>query len=113
EAASVKPTTVPDGVTLASGGRMMSRKGSGIRPPRNTGGPGTSDPGRIHFELVTLKHLLDLGWKSYYEVKAPDWLHAVPPAVHATMPISTTQPQLHERPRPLIPRTLPLPYPIA
>src|SRR5262249_59251164 len=102
EAASVKPTTVPDGVTLASGGRMMSRKGSGIRPPRNTGGPGTSDPGRIHFELVTLKHLLDLGWKSYYEVKAPDWLESLPLALDATMPIPTTTPQFQETLRTLI-----------
>jgi uncharacterized protein (TIGR03435 family) len=102
EAASVKPTTIPDGVTIASGGRMSSRKGAGIRPPRNTGGPGTNDPGRIHFELVTLKHLLDLGWKSYYEVKAPDWLESVPLAVDASMPPSTTESQFQEMLRTLI-----------
>jgi uncharacterized protein (TIGR03435 family) len=110
EAASVKPATVPAGVTLASGGRMMSRKGTGVRPPSNTGGPGTNDPGRIHFELVALKTLLDRGWKSFYEIKGPDWLETQAVAVDATMPPTTTEPQFQEMLRNLVTERFALKY---
>jgi uncharacterized protein (TIGR03435 family) len=110
EAASLKPTIVPDGVTLVPGGRLMSRKGAGIRPPRKTGGPGTDDPGRIHWEVVDLKYLLDRAWKSLYEVRGPDWLGNEAVALDATMPASTTELQFQEMLRNLIAERFALKY---
>jgi len=110
EAASIKLTTVPDGVTLVPGGRMMSRKGSGTRPPSRTGGPGTSDPGRFHWEVVDLKYLVDRAWKSYYEVKGPGWLETQAVAVDATMLPTTTEAQFQEMLRNLITERFALKY---
>src|SRR5215471_691345 len=62
EAASVKPAFVPSGVILAPDGRIGVSKGGGIRIPPNTGGPGTDDPGRIHYPLISLKQLLQRAW---------------------------------------------------
>jgi uncharacterized protein (TIGR03435 family) len=110
EAASIKLTTVPDGVSLVPGGRMTSRKGSGIRPPSRTGGPGTSDPGRFHWEVVDLKYLVDRAWKSLYEVKGPGWLETQAVAVDATMPPTATEPQFQEMLRNLITERFALKY---
>ena len=57
DVASVKPAAVPNGVILEDG-KSMVHKGAGIRVPPNTGGPGTDNPGRIHYPLITLKQLL-------------------------------------------------------
>jgi uncharacterized protein (TIGR03435 family) len=102
DVASVKPASVPAGVTLAEGEKVMSRKGSGIQVPRNTGGPGTHDPGRIHYPLISLKALLRRAWESSYEIEGPSWLASQAVAVDATMPQNTTKEQFQEMLRNLI-----------
>lgn len=57
EAASVKPAAIPPGVTVHPGGGFIVGRGSGITIPRETGGPGTTDPGRIHYPLISVKTL--------------------------------------------------------
>ena len=71
DAASVKPISLPTGVSLMEDGKVGVSKGSGIQIPPNTGGPGTDDPGRIHWPLITLKELLRRAWDSYYEINGP------------------------------------------
>lgn len=101
DAASVKPAVVPAGVTI-DGSRMTVRKGSGVTIPRNTGGPGTDDPGRIHYPIITLKELLKRAWDSYYEIEGPGWLESQVVTVDATMPPDTTKAQFQEMLRNLI-----------
>jgi bla regulator protein blaR1 len=102
DVASVKPATVPSGVSLMEDGRIGVRKGSGIQMPPNTGGPGTDDPGRIHYPLISLKQLLRRAWDSYYEIDGPSWLDSQAVAVDATMPKDTTKAQFQEMLRNLI-----------
>jgi uncharacterized protein (TIGR03435 family) len=102
DVASVKPVSIPDGVRLMEDGRTGVRKGSGIQIPRNTGGPGTDDPGRIHYPLISLKQLLRRAWDSYYEIDGPGWLDSQAVAVDATMPPETTKAQFQEMLRNLI-----------
>ncbi|SPE38197.1 hypothetical protein SBA3_280019 [Candidatus Sulfopaludibacter sp. SbA3] len=102
DVASVKPASVPSGVSLMEDGRVGVRKGSGIEIPRNTGGPGTDDPGRIHFPLISLKQLLRRAWDSYYEIEGPGWLDSQAVTVDATMPPNTTKAQFQEMLRNLI-----------
>jgi uncharacterized protein (TIGR03435 family) len=101
DAASVKPTSVPDGIIIGDGKRLM-RKGAGLQMPRNTGGPGTADPGRIHFPLITLKELLRRAYSQYYEINGPGWMDSQAFAVEATMPAETTREQFEEMLRNLI-----------
>jgi len=101
DAASVKPATAPAGVTV-SGDKTMVRKGAGIQIPRNTGGPGTEDPGRIHYPLISLKALLNRAWDSYFEIRGPGWLDDDLVWVDATMPPETTKEQFQEMLRNLI-----------
>lgn len=101
EAASVKPTSVPDGVTT-NGNTMTVRKGSGIAIPRNTGGPGSADPGRIHYPLISLKGLLSQAYDSYFEIVGPGWLDTEFVQVDATLPPNTTKEQFQEMLRNLI-----------
>jgi uncharacterized protein (TIGR03435 family) len=101
DAASVKPASAPDGVTVV-GERMTTRKGSGVTVPRNTGGPGTDDPGRIHFPLISVKALLARAWDSYFEIAGPGWLDSQIVQVDATMPPDTTKAQFQEMLRNLI-----------
>jgi uncharacterized protein (TIGR03435 family) len=101
DAASVKPVSVPAGVTVEDG-KIGVRKGSGIQIQPNTGGPGTDDPGRIHYPLITLKQLLRRAWDSYYEIEGPGWLDSQAVAVDATMPPDTTKAQFQEMLRNLI-----------
>jgi bla regulator protein blaR1 len=110
DAASVKPTTVPDGVFLGENRQRGSRKGSGTQIPRNTGGPGTEDPGRIHYGLISLKELLKLGWPSYYDIEGPGWLASQVVTVDATMPPATTKEQFQEMLRNLITERFGLKY---
>jgi uncharacterized protein (TIGR03435 family) len=110
DVASVKPTTVPDGVFLGENGQRMVHKGSGTPIPRNTGGPGTEDPGRIHYGLVSLKELLKQGWTSYYEIEGPGWLGSQVVTVDATMPPATTKEQFQEMLRNLITERFGLKY---
>jgi uncharacterized protein (TIGR03435 family) len=102
DAASVKPVSVPADVRLMEDGRVGVRKGSGMQIPRNTGEPGTDDPGRIHWPLISLKQLLRRAWDSYYEIDGPSWLDSQAVAVNATMPPDTTKAQFQEMLRNLI-----------
>ena len=110
DVASVKPVSVPDGVRLMEGGGIGVRKGSGIQIPRNSGGPGTDDPGRIHYPLITLKELLRRAWASYYEIDGPSWLDSQTVAVDATMPQETTEEQFQEMLRNLVTERFGLQY---
>jgi uncharacterized protein (TIGR03435 family) len=84
EAASVKPANpnMPDG-------RMVV----GMRPP--IGGPGTSDPGRIRYPVISLQFLIALAYnqKATGKFVGPDWLDTDFFQVEATMPPSTTEDQ--------------------
>jgi len=102
EAASVKPATVPAGVMVRAGGGMVVRRDSGIEIPRNTGGPGTDDPGRIHYPLINLRQLMSKAYESYFEINGPDWLYSEYVQVDATMPNGTTNEQFKEMLRNLI-----------
>jgi uncharacterized protein (TIGR03435 family) len=101
DVASVKPAIVPDGVNVV-GERMTTRKGSGVTIPRNSGGPGTDDPGRIHYPLISLKALLVRAWDSYFEIVGPGWLDTQIVQVDATMPPDSTKAQFQEMLRNLI-----------
>jgi uncharacterized protein (TIGR03435 family) len=83
DAASVKPVKPPP----SGGGRGKAGGGPG--------GPGTSDPSRIHYPAIRLK---DLILRAYdlkdYQIVGPDWLNATDEstrfAVDATMPPDTS-----------------------
>lgn len=98
----MKLASVPKGVDVVGGGMMTVRKGSGGAIPRNTGGPGTDDPGRIHYPLITVKELLQRAWDSYYEIESPGWADTQVVNVEATMPPETTGQQFKEMLRHLI-----------
>lgn len=105
----MKPATVPEGVTV-NGNSMTVRKGSGITIPRNSGGPGTDDPGRVHFPLISLKALLQRAYASYFEIDGPDWLDSDIVQLDATMPPDTTKEQFQEMLRNLITERFQLKY---
>jgi uncharacterized protein (TIGR03435 family) len=98
----VKKATIPAGVILGDGDKVITRKASGIQTPRNTGGPGTEDPGRIHYPLISLKELLKRAWPSYYAIDGPGRLGSQAVAVDATMPPGTTKEQFQEMLRNLL-----------
>jgi len=104
DVASVKSVRPPNGVTVSDGGYMIGRGAAqSVQIPRNTGGPGSDDPGRIHYPLITLKELLRRGWgDSYFEIQSPDWLGSQTVAIDATMPRDTTKEQFREMLRNLI-----------
>jgi len=104
DAASVKLATSPQGVTLTEGGGVMVGRGANVDPSRleNTGGPGTGDPNRIHYPLISLKQLVRQGWNSYFEIESPGWLDTRAVAVDATMLPGTTPEQFQEMLRNLI-----------
>jgi uncharacterized protein (TIGR03435 family) len=109
DAASIKPATVPAGVTVSGNGIMAS---GGAQLPRNTGGPGTNDPGRIHYPLISLKALLGRAWDGYSEIRGPGWLDTQVVSVDATMPPETTKEQFREMLRDLITDRFQLQYQI-
>jgi uncharacterized protein (TIGR03435 family) len=95
DAASVKPAIVPNGVTISGNSITSSRREDFLRM-RSTGGPGTNDPGRIHYPLVSLRMLLTRAYDSYFEIKGPGFLDTEVVAVDATMPPDTTKAQFRE-----------------
>src|SRR5262249_17142383 len=101
EAASVKPATPPPGLTV-NGRGYTTGEGFDLSRYRNTGGPGTSDPGRIHYPLVSLTGLLKRAYPGYFEIKAPDWADTDVVAVDATMPETTTKEQFVQMLRSLL-----------
>jgi uncharacterized protein (TIGR03435 family) len=75
EAASVKPT-------------------AGARPQPPTGGPGTSDPGRIHYPFSSLQFLVMRAYDvNRFQIVGPPWLGTERFDVDATLPRGTTMPQ--------------------
>ena len=65
-----------------------------IHPP---GGPGTSDPGRIHYEWTSLKRLLMNAYDvKDFQISGPDWLASTRFDVQATMSPGTTKAQFRE-----------------
>ena len=92
DAASVKPATPPPGLTV-NGRGFTSAEGFDVSRYRGSGGPGTNDPGRIHYPLVSLTTLLRRAYPGYFEIKAPAWADADVMAVDATMPETTTKEQ--------------------
>jgi uncharacterized protein (TIGR03435 family) len=109
DVASVKPVSAPDGVRFVDG-KVFVRKGAGIEIPPETGGPGTADPGRIHYPLITVKELLRRAFDSYFEIQGPGWLDSQAVAVDATMPADTTRAQFQEMLRNLIAERFGLQY---
>jgi uncharacterized protein (TIGR03435 family) len=101
DAASVKPAVVPPGVTV-SGTSITSTRREDFLRMRNTGGPGTNDPGRIHYPLASLKMLLSRAYDSYFEIKGPGYLDTEVVQIDATMPPDTTKEQFKEMLRSLI-----------
>jgi uncharacterized protein (TIGR03435 family) len=89
DAATVKQVSVP----MLGGGDGKTRiTKTGREKP--SGGPGTGDPGRIHYPSVTLQNLLTIA----YDVKdsqivGPSWLDTERFAVEATMSKDTTREQ--------------------
>jgi hypothetical protein len=101
DAASVKTAIIPDGVTIS--GDSIDGPTWDVQKLKRTGGPGTNDPGRIHYPLVSLRQLLYLAWDGLYSgIKSPDWLDTRAVAVDATMPRETTKEQFREMLRNLI-----------
>jgi uncharacterized protein (TIGR03435 family) len=83
DAASIKPATplTPDGQ-----GRMLL--------PRPSGGPGTQDPGRIHYPYMTLRNLLTTAYDmKTFQVVGPGLLDTERFDITATMPPDTTKEQ--------------------
>jgi len=91
-------------------GRIAVSRGGGVQIPSNTGGPGTDDPGRIHYPLISLKQLLRRAWDSYYEIDGPGWLDSQAVTVDATMPRDTSKAQFQEMLRNLITERFALRY---
>jgi uncharacterized protein (TIGR03435 family) len=61
---------------------------------RTTGGPGSNDPGRIHYPYISLKTLLQTAYQvKNYQIEGPDWLDAERFDITATMPPTTTKEQ--------------------
>src|ERR1017187_9270985 len=80
DAASIKPAVMP-----APGRAMMAGP---------TGGPGTQDPGRVHFPFISLKALLLSAYDvKTYQIQGPAWLDTERFDVNATMPPETTREQ--------------------
>jgi uncharacterized protein (TIGR03435 family) len=85
DVASVKPSAplVPDG-------RGM------IRLAGPSGGPGTNEPGRIHYPNMTLRNLLVTAYDvKNFQIVGPSWLDTERFDITATMPPDTTKEQFH------------------
>lgn len=83
DAASVKPATQP-----AADGRGR------ITIPGPAGGPGSKDPGRVHYPYITLKNLLMEAFDvKSLQIQGPPWLDTEKFDLNATMPPETTREQ--------------------
>jgi uncharacterized protein (TIGR03435 family) len=83
-AASIKPTSP----NLPNGAMVF-----GMLEP--IGGPGTGDPGRIRYPVISLKSLfIDAFRVKGYQIEGPDWLDTQWFEIKATMPEDTTREQL-------------------
>jgi uncharacterized protein (TIGR03435 family) len=78
---SIKPTTFPN---PDSRGTVVMQ--------RTTGGPGSSDPGRIHYPYILLKSLLLEAYTvKSLQIEGPEWLASERFEISATMPPTTTK----------------------
>ena len=85
DVASVKPADFPK---PDKQGRIM------MAPP--TGGPGTKDPGRIHYPFVSLRNLIMTAYDvKTFQVQGPAWLDSARFEITATMPPDTTTEKFH------------------
>jgi uncharacterized protein (TIGR03435 family) len=83
DAASVKPATLPS----PDGRGMIMMQGP-------TGGPGTKDPGRIHYPYMTMKNILMNAYDvKSFQITGPAWLDSERFDISATMPPDTTKEQ--------------------
>ena len=82
DAAAIKPFTPPTG----GRGMVMGRGGRG--------GPGSTDPGRIHYPASTLKNLLTIAYDvKDFQISGPGFLDTERFDIQATMPPETTKEQ--------------------
>ena len=91
EVASVKLSASMRG----AGGQEVStsHKQSG---GRRSGGPGTDDPGRIHYSRTGLKDLLVEAYEvANFQIRGPNWLDEERVDIDAVMPPHTTKTQFH------------------
>ena len=95
EAASVKPVEGFGGG--GGGGQIIKRKPADGGPRRYeepSGGPGTSDPGRIHYPMVTARFVLTRAYGvSEFQIAGPDWLDRERYDIDATLAANTTMEQ--------------------
>jgi uncharacterized protein (TIGR03435 family) len=83
EAASVKPATPP----TPDGRGMIMMQGP-------SGGPGTKDPGRIHYPFMSLKNILMNAYDvKNFQIVGPAWLDTERYDITATIPADTTKEQ--------------------
>jgi len=83
DAASVKPATPP----TPDGRGMIMMSGP-------SGGPGTKDPGRIHYPYMSLKNILMNAYDvKTFQIVGPGWLDTERFDITATMPPDTTKEQ--------------------
>ena len=83
EVASVKPAEMPK---PDAQGRIL------MRGP--TGGPGTKDPGRVHYPFSNLRNLLMIAYDlKSFQISGPATLDSERFEINATMPPTTTQEQ--------------------
>lgn len=104
EAASVKPFNfAPAG---GGGGVAVKQKQAGPPGGRGgdpSGGPGSSDPGRIHYPGVTLQFVLLTAFNTNnFQLSGPDWLTRTRYDIDATMPADTTAERFHSMLRNLL-----------
>jgi uncharacterized protein (TIGR03435 family) len=84
DAAVIKPFVPPTG----GRGMIMLRGGRG--------GPGSTDPGRIHYPTMTVKDLLTIAYGvKDFQISGPPWLAEERFDIQATMPPQTTKEQFH------------------
>ena len=89
DAATVKQASLP--IVGGGDGKTITTK---TGRAKSSGGPGTTDPGRIHYPGVTLKNLLTIAYDvKDSQITGPSWLDSERFAVEATMPKETTQAQ--------------------
>lgn len=83
DVASIKPAAMP---TPNGRGMIM------MRPP--SGGPGTKDPGRINYPIISLKNLIMNAYDvKDFQISGPPFLDSERFEITATMPADTTKEQ--------------------